>query len=85
MEYLTPTVSFNMSMDNCFTSFDLLTHHEVNNIGATGVLNKKRLRKCTSIGDKQLQKKKKKKKERDHIEQRSAHLAKKQVFVNRTD
>ena len=68
-------------MDNCFTSFHLLTHHEVNNIGATGALNKKRLRKRTSIGDKQLQKKKKK--ERDHIEQRSVHLAKKQVFVNR--
>ena len=61
-------------MDNCFTSFRLLTHLEVNNIQATGVLNKNRLRKWTSIGNKQLQKKK-----RDHNEQRSAHLAKNTV------
>ena len=44
-------------MDNYFTSFRLLTHLEVNNIRTTGVLNKNRLRKCTIIGDKQLQKK----------------------------
>ena len=73
MECLTPTVSFDMFMDNCLTSFHLLTHFGVNNIQAPGVLNKNRLRKCTSIGDKQLQKN-----ERDHTEQRSAHLAKKQ-------
>ena len=73
MECLTPAVSFDMFMDNCFTSFCLLTHLGVNNIRATGVLNKNRLRKCTSIGGKELQKK-----EHDHIEQRSAHLAKKQ-------
>ena len=73
MECLTPTVNFDMFMENCFTSFRLLTHLGVKNIRATGVLNKNRLRKCTSIGDKQLQKK-----ERDHIEQRNRYLAKKQ-------
>ena len=48
--------SFNIFIDNYFTSFSLLTHRGVNNIRATGVLNKKRLRKCTIIGNKQLQK-----------------------------
>ena len=57
MECLTPTVSFDMFMDNCFTSFHLLTHLGVNNIRVTGVLNKNRLRKCTSTGDKELKKK----------------------------
>ena len=51
-------------MDNYFTSFCLLTHVGVNNIRATGVLNKKRLGKCTITRDKQLQQK-----ERDHFEQ----------------
>ena len=63
-----------MFMDNCFTPFRLPTHLGVNNIQATGAFNKNRLRKCTSIGDKQLQKKK-----RDHNEQSSAHLAKNTV------
>ena len=57
MEFLTPTVSLDMFMDNCLTSFRLLAHYGVNNIRATGVLNKNRLHKCTNIGDKQLQKK----------------------------
>ena len=62
MECLTPTVSFDIFMDNnYFTSFRLFTHLGVNNIRADGVL-KKRLRKCTIIGDKQLQKK-----ERDYF------------------
>ena len=60
-------------MDNYFTSFRLLTLLGVNNIRATGVLNKNKLRKCTIIGDKQLQKK-----GRGHFEQRNAHQAKKQ-------
>ena len=64
MECLTPTASFNIFMDNYFTSFRLLTNLCVNNIRAIPVLNKNRLRKCTIIGDKQLQKK-----ERDHFEQ----------------
>ena len=34
-------------MYNYFTSFRLLTHLRVNNIRATGVLNKNRLCKCT--------------------------------------
>ena len=42
-------------------------------IQATGVLNKNRLLKCTSIGDKQMQKK-----EHDHFEQRSPHVVQKQ-------
>ena len=35
----------------------MLTHLGVNNIRATGVLSKNRLRKCTIMGDKQPQKK----------------------------
>ena len=61
MVCLTPSVSFDIFMDNCFTSFRLLTHLGVNNIRTVRVLNKNRLRKCTIIGDKQQQKKKKKK------------------------
>ena len=54
MECLTATVSFDIFMDNYFTSFRLLTHLGVNKVRATGVLNKNRLRKCTITGDKQL-------------------------------
>ena len=64
MECLTQTVSFDIFMDNYFTSFRQLTHLRVNNIRATPVLNKNRLSKCAIIGDKQLQKK-----ERDDFEQ----------------
>ena len=64
MECLTQTVSFDIFMDNYFTSFRQLTHLQVNNIRAAPVLNKNRLSKCTIIGDKQLQKK-----ERGHFEQ----------------
>ena len=49
--------SFAIFMDSCFKSFRLNTHLGVKNIPATVVLNKSRLRKCTIIGDKQLQKK----------------------------
>ena len=58
IECLIPSVSFDIFMDNYFTSFCLLTHLGVNNIRATRVLSKNRLRRCTVIGDKQLQKKK---------------------------
>ena len=51
-------------MDNYFTSFCLLTRLGVDNIRATGVLNKNSLRKCITIGEKQLQKK-----ERGHFKQ----------------
>ena len=44
-------------MDNYFTFFCLLTNLGVNNIQAARVLNKNRLRKCTIIEEKQLQKK----------------------------
>ena len=57
MECLTPTVSFDIFMNNYFTSFRLFTHLGVDNIRATCVLNKNRLRKCTIIGDKHLQEK----------------------------
>ena len=57
MECLTPSVSFNIFMDNYFTSFRLLTLLGVNNIRATRMLIKNRLCKFTIIGDKQLQKK----------------------------
>ena len=56
MECLTPTVTFDLFMDNYFTSFCLLTHLGVNYIGAIGGLNKKRLCKCTIIGYKQQEK-----------------------------
>ena len=57
MKCLTPSVSFDIFMDNYFTSFCLLTHLGVNNIRTTRVLNKNRLCKCTIIEEKQLQKK----------------------------
>ena len=65
MECLTATVSFDIFMDNYFTSFRLLTLLEVNNIPEIRVLNKNRLRKCTIIGEKPLQKK-----ERGYFKQR---------------
>ena len=71
MECLTATVSFDIFMDNYFTSFRLLTHLGVNNIRATRVLNKNSLRKVTIIGDKLLQKK------RNVGTLKSAHQAKK--------
>ena len=58
MESLTPSAGFGIFMDNYFTSSCLLTRHSVSNMQATRVLNKNSLRKCTIIGDKQLQKKK---------------------------
>ena len=54
-------------MDNYLTLFDLLTHLGVNNIRAIGALNKNRLRKCTVIGNKQLQEE-----ERRHFEQHTS-------------
>ena len=57
MECLAPSVSFEIFMDNYFTSFRLLTNLGVNNIQATRVLNKNRLHKFTIIGGKQLQNK----------------------------
>ena len=74
MECLTPTVSFDLFMDNYLTSFRLfvlLTHLRVNNIRARGVFNKNSLRKYTIISDKRQQKK-----ERGHLKQRRAHQAK---------
>ena len=56
MECLIPTFSFDIFVENYFTSFRLFTRLRVNNIWATGVLDKNRLRKCI-IGDKQLEKK----------------------------
>ena len=52
IECLNPTFSFEIVMDNYFTSFRLLTHLGVNNILTTCVLNKNRLHKCTIIGNK---------------------------------
>ena len=56
MKCLPPTVSHHIFLDNYFTSFHLLIHFRFNNIRATGVLNKNRLRNGIIIGDKQLQK-----------------------------
>ena len=61
-------------MDNYFTSFRLLTRFAINKILTAGVLNKNKLRKYTTTGDKQLQKK-----ERGHFEQGSTHQARKGV------
>ena len=68
IECLTPSVNFDTFMDNYFTPFHLLTHLGVNNIRETLAVNKNRLRKCTIIGDKQLQKKN----ERGHFELRTS-------------
>ena len=70
MGCLTPSASFDIFIGNYFTFFCLLTHFGVNNIRATRVLNKNTLslRKCTTIGNKQLQKK-----ERGHFEQRTSN------------
>ena len=71
MECLTPTFSFDLFMDNYFTSFRLLTHLGVNNIRGRGVFNKNSVCKYTIIGDKHLEKK-----ERGHFEYCSVHQAK---------
>ena len=55
LEYLISTFTFDIFMDTYFTSFPLLTHLGVNNVRATGVLNK--IRECTTIQHKQLQEK----------------------------
>ena len=57
IECLTPTFSFDIFMDNYFTYFRLLTQLVINNIRATYMLNKNRLRNCAIIENKQLQKK----------------------------
>ena len=62
MECITTGFSLDIFIDSYFTSFHLFIHLGVNNIRATPVLNKNRSRKCTIIGDKQLQKK-----ERGHL------------------
>ena len=67
MKCLPPTV-----MNNYVTCFRMLTHLGVNNIWATGVLSKNRLRKCTIVGNKQPQKR-----NVDTLD--SAHQAKKAV------
>ena len=77
MEYLIPIFSFDVFMDNYFTSLRLLTHPGVNNIWATGVLNKNRLRKCTIIVRKSG-----KKKERGHFEQRTSNKKRNVITLN---
>ena len=54
---LPPTVNYYIPMDNYAKSFRLFPCLGVCNILATGVPNKKRLRKCTIIRNTQLQKK----------------------------
>ena len=44
MEYLIPAFSFDIFPGNYFTSFRPLIHHGVNNIQATDILNKNRLK-----------------------------------------
>ena len=56
MKCLTATFRFDRFMDNYPTFFCLLTHLKDNNIRATGMFNKNRIRKCTITGDTQLQK-----------------------------
>ena len=76
MECLTPSIRLDIFSDNYFTIFRLLTHLWVNDILAAPVINKNRLRKCTLIRDKQLQKK------RNVATLNSAHQAKKQCNFN---
>ena len=57
MKCLSSAVSFDIFMDNYFTSFRQLTLLRVHNIRAARGLNKNMLRKCTIIQDKQLRKK----------------------------
>ena len=66
MECLTPSVGFDTFMDNYFTYFRLITHLGVNNIRATGVLNKN-YANALSLGTNSL------KKERGHFEQRTSN------------
>ena len=51
MECLTPTISFDMFMDNYFRYFRLLTLLGANKIWATCVFKKSSLRKSTIIGN----------------------------------
>ena len=50
MEFLSPTISYHIIMDNYFTFFRRFTHLGINNIRTTGVLNKSRWCKCNIIG-----------------------------------
>ena len=56
MACLTAGASFDAFIGNYFTSFRLLTHLGVTNVRATRMLNRNRLRKCTTTGDKHLEK-----------------------------
>ena len=76
MEYLTPVFSFDIFMDYYFTSFRLLIHLGVNNILATGVLNKNRLHKWQMHNH---WKQTAAKKEAFHFEQRTS--SKKAVYL----
>ena len=74
MECLNPTVSFDLFIDNYFTSFSffvLLTHLEVNNIRAKRCVQQKKATQIHYHGGKQQQRK-----ECGHFEQRRAHQAK---------
>ena len=62
MECFTPTVSYDIFMDNYFTPFRLLTHVAVNNIRRTGVLNKKGYANALSLRTNSC-----KKRERSHF------------------
>ena len=73
MQWSTPTFNLDIFTDNHFTSFGLLSLVGVSDIQPKGVLNKNRLRKCTIIGQKQLQKK-----ERNYFEQRRVNQTNKQ-------
>ena len=66
MECLIPTFSFDIFVGNFFTSFRLFTRLRVNNIRATGVLDKNRLRKCI-LGTSSC-----KKRESGHFKQRTS-------------
>ena len=84
MESLTSTVSFDISMDNYFTSFCLLTHLGVNNLWAIGVLKKIGQENALSLRTNSSKKKKKrKKKETWPFKQRNTHQVKKQCTLSR--
>ena len=56
MESLPTKGNYHVFMDNYFASLWLLVHLGEQDIRATGVINKKKLNKCRTMGDKALKK-----------------------------
>ena len=72
MECLTPSVSFDIFMDNYFTSFRLLTHLGANNIRTTRVFKKIGYANALSLGTNSCKKKERGHFKQTHIKQKSS-------------